>query len=486
MVVEGRSSGEVMLAGGASASTLMYDVLKAAVEAYPEALQGVAVGDSVGDFKQRYADVLPRFEATRMNSERASEIAEVLSQASRSAITWQSGGTELALAEHVAASAAPLGLESHAFGQSGRLWRRDRATETLGLELVPYAKSLVDAGSASVEVVDGISWIADQASLDLRGRRVALLGAGAELAPTRLLLECGADVLWIDVSPPPDELLSSTGLRGSVHWVPEGADLLTEPDRIRATIESFAEGLAIDLGLYAYAPGNTREWRLTASMNAIVDTLPADLVGTITMLVSPTTCGVLTSADVEGEQRRLERRPGWEAFLARIGAFGRGAGHARVGDVCTNRGIVPIQGTSYAAAQYFGKLIAAEAWATRAARYHVSANTAGISRTMSMSHPVFDAAFAGARVFGIETFAPATTAMLNGLLAIRDWLDPTSPSNRTAEYATTNDHVRALTSTRVHGGIYQLPYPVNDALRVAAALGAAKDPRRIGPMIRRR
>jgi hypothetical protein len=210
------------------------------------------------------------------------------------------------------------------------------------------------------------------------------------------------------------------------------------------------------------------------------------MVRTITMLVSPTTCGVLTSGDVAGEQRRLERRPSWEAFLARIGAFGRGPGHVRVGDVCTNRGIVPIQGTSYAAAQYFGKLIAAETWATRTARHHVSANTAGISRTMSMSHPVFDAAFAGANVFGVETYEPGTTATLNGLLAIRDWLDPASPSNPATEYATTNARAQALTSTRVHGGVYQLPYPVNDALRVAAVVGAAKDPRRIGPMIRSR
>ena len=70
---------------------------------------------------------------------------------------------------------------------------------------------------------------------------------------------------------------------------PGGADLLTESDRIHATIESFADGAAIDLGLYAYTPGRGREWRLTASMNAILDTLPTDLVRTITMLVSPTT-----------------------------------------------------------------------------------------------------------------------------------------------------------------------------------------------------
>jgi hypothetical protein len=299
-------------------------------------------------------------------------------------------------------------------------------------------------------------------------------------------LEGGADVLWIDIAPPSEDLLGSTDLRGAVYWVPEGSNLLTEPTRIRATIEAFADGSAVDIGLYGYAPGKTREWRLTAAMNAIVDALPLDLVRTITMLVSPTTCGVLTNADVEGEQRRREQRPGWQSFLERIGVFGRGLGHAQAGDVCTNRGIVPIQGASYAAAQYLGKLIAAEVWASGDARRHVSSNTAGISRTVSMSHPVFDAAFAGAAVFGVDTYEPATTATLNGLLAIRDWLDPTAPANPAAEHPTSKDLAIALTSTRIHGGVYQLPYPLDRALRVAAAIGAAKDPRRIGPMIRRR
>jgi hypothetical protein len=470
---------------------MLYEVLKRAALAFPAVFETTEFGDSADEFKKQYPDVLPRFEAARMNSHQLSEVAAVMSEAARSVIKWRSAGTELPLAEHVRGPASPLRLESRRFGDTGGLQPRlGRDRDALaGVELVRHAQHLVVEGLASAEVAEGIGWLVDRADadgLDLRNRRVVLLGAGAELAPARLLLEGGATVLWIDVIPPPADLVSSNDLRGAVYWAPEGADLLAEPHRIRATIEVFAGGNAVDIGLYAYAPGRTREWRLTAAMNAIVDALPAQLVRTITMLISPTTCGVLSAADVEGERHRRESRPGWQSLLARIGALGRGPGHARIGDVCTNRGIVPIQGTSYAAAQYLGKVITAEAWAAGDARHHVSANTAGISRTVSMSHPVFDAAFAGAEVFGIETFDPASTATLNGLLAVRDWLDPASPGNPAVEYATPRERALAVTSTRIHGGIYQLPYPLASALRVAAAMGAARDPRRLGPMMRRR
>jgi hypothetical protein len=305
-----------------------------------------------------------------------------------------------------------------------------------------------------------------------------MFGAGAELAPTRMWLEGGADVLWLDLADPPPELLDSDEMSGSLHWVAGGADLLTDPARIRATVASFAAGEAIDLGLYGYAAGRAREWRLTAVMNAIVDATPHELVRGVAMLLSPTTCGVLTPSEVDGEARRRRDRPRWQAALDRLGGFGEGPGHARQGETCTNRGIVSIQGGSYQAAQYLGKLIAAEVWATGADAIHVSANTAGVSMTESISHPVFDTAFAGANALGMETFDPRTSARLNGLLTLRDRLDPDAV---TVDPAAPNE----LFTTRVHGGIYELPYPIEPALRVATGIGVAKDPRRIVSLLRR-
>lgn len=92
----------------------------------------------------------------------------------------------------------------------------------------------------------------------------------------------------------------------------------------------------------------------------------------------------------------------------------------------------------------------------------VSANIAAITRTRSLDHPLFAAAFGGAGAFGVETFTPRQSRCVNGLLAVRDWLhpDPSVPGR-----------------IRVHGGIRTLPYPLEPALQVAAGFGFVRSPR---------
>jgi hypothetical protein len=114
-------------------------------------------------------------------------------------------------------------------------------------------------------------------------------------------------------------------------------------------------------------------------------------------------------------------------------------------------------------------------WAAADPPIRVSPNTAGVSLTGSIQHPVFETAFAGAKALGVEPFAPATTAALNGLLTLRDRLDPASAGRPLGE----------LLTTRVRGGIYVTPYPIDPALGVAAAIGMIKDPRRVAGLVRR-
>ncbi len=215
-------------------------------------------------------------------------------------------------------------------------------------------------------------------------------------------------------------------------------------------------------------------------MNAIVDALPDGLVRGAAMLLSPTTCGVLTEAELAAEAERRADAPWWLKTLDRVHAVGNGDGHTEVGSVATNRGVVSIQGGSYQAAQYVGKMLTAEVWATQDPPIKVSANTAGVSLTESLQHPVFDIAFAGAEALGVETFAPATTAALNGLLTLHDRLRHDRLDPAAAERP-----IDELFTTRVHGGIYVAPHPIDPALRVAAGIGVLKDPRRIGALIRR-
>lgn len=413
-----------------------------------------------------------------MGSGRRAEIARVIVDAARERLVMQPDRTPIG--EAVSRPAPPFPTEIQRFGPSSGLRPRVvlDGVEQQGSALADAVFAMVDRGSASPPVGEAIAWIVDRAGrdgIDLSGRRIAILGAAAELAPTRLWLEGGADVLWIDVADPPPELLDRGDLGGTLRWVPGGADLLTDADRVRATIEEFAGGEPVDVGLYAYAGGSAREWRLTAAMNAIVDALPEGVVQGVALLVSPTTCGVLSDADLAGEAERRANAPWWQRGLERVGALGRGGGHTLVGETATNRGVVSIQGGSYQGAQYVGKLLAAEVWATADATINVSANTAGVSLTESMQHPVFQTAFAGASALGVETFAPSTTVALNGLLTLHDRLDPEAADRALDD----------LFATRVHGGLYVTPYPIDPALRVAAALGVMKRPRRIGALIGR-
>ncbi len=461
-----------------SATAHLHAALQAAVSRFPDELAAAALPDDPAAFRSSYPEALPRFEAARAGSGRRVEIARTVVGAAAERLVMHPDG--IPIGDAVTRPADPLPTEVRSFGGSARL----RPCVTLGgadrsgAELVDAVSAMVARGSASASVAGAVGWLVDAAGpdgIDLTGRRIVMLGAAAELAPTRLWLEGGADVLWIDVADPPTDLLERDDLAGSLRWVPGGADLLTSPDRVRATIVEFADGNLIDLGLYAYAGGHAREWRLTAAMNAIVDALPAELVHGVAMLLSPTTCGVLTAAELAAEASRRADAPGWLRALARMRALGSGGGHTTVGDTAANRGVVSIQGGSYQGAQYIGKMLTAEVWAAADPPVSVSANTAGVSLTTSLQHPVFEIAFAGAKALDVETFAPATTAALNGLLTLRDRLDP----------AAVNRPIEELFTTRVHGGIYVTPYPIDPALRVAAAIGVLKDPRRVASLIRR-
>jgi hypothetical protein len=163
--------------------------------------------------------------------------------------------------------------------------------------------------------------------------------------------------------------------------------------------------------------------------------------------------------------------------------LGRGGGSISAntaekdGSASATRTVVSIQGTSYQAAQYLGKVMMAECWSSHGAPaaeqanpLRVSANTAAITRTRSLDHPVFAAAFGGAAAFGVETFTPRQSRSINGLLALRDWHHPDLP---------------VPGAIRVHGGIHTLPYPLEPALRIAAGFGFARSPRLLRGLLRR-
>lgn len=498
-VVADLHNGRVDLPAGTSASQLFHQILSAAVVEFPDDLTVAELPDTANDFRAHYADAVPRFEAARIASPRRTAIARYLTAQSRRSFVWMVGDEATPLAETMTASQPPLELETIAFSGTGGWTPQLPAGNgaAVGGAIEDYTAGLVGRSSATPGVAESVTWLLSDGlnaggALDLSDRRIALLGGAAELAPATAWLAAGARVLWIDVASPPAQLRRSDA-GGRLSWATGGADLLTQPQQIAATIVEFAAGGPVDVGLYAYAPGKAREWRLTAAMNAIVDALPPGVVGSVTLLVSPTTPGQLTDQELETEEQRRRERPAWQRTFDRLGLLGSGSGHATAGDVAVSRSVVSIQGSGYQAAQYLEKMMAAETWATwgpplaaASQPRHVSANVAGVSKTRSLQHPVFDAAFGGATAFEVETFTPAVTCALNALLTARDWLDPAAAGNGAAGFATEADRAAALlTSARVHGGLYVLPYPADPTLRVSAAIGAARHPSRIPAMTRR-
>lgn len=472
MATEQRT-GSVELAGGESASGMLHAVLTNAVRDFPQVFSELSWPADGKAFRGAYPYVLPDFEAARLASSQRGDIAARIVDDLAERIIWREGEAEVALSAALQQDVASPPLACHTFDGApgwqpsvvyqGRRWQADEFAE-LGRVLTERRVITAAAGRA-------FSWLQSQAlhngQLDLSGRRIAVLGGGAEMAPTRFWLRAGADVLWIDTVPPPPQWFDDAAMSGRLFWCEAGADLLRQPREVRAMLLAFADGHPLDLGLYAYAPGQARELRLTGVMNALVDSLPEAVVGSVTILVSPTTPTELSAEDLAAMQARDDNRPTWEALLTGLGLMARG-GSARRGDAAATRTVVSIQGVSYQAAQYVSKILTAERWAARGLR--VSANTAAITRTRSMTHPVFTAAFGGAAAFGVETMAPRQSRCLNGLLAVHDWLHPQRP---------------VPGSLRVHGGIHTLPYLLESALRIAAAIGFVRSPRLIRGLLAR-
>lgn len=481
-MAEINNAGEILLAGNLSALTILHEIVGDAVTSFPEVFDGAGVPSGTDAFRKSYADVLPRFEAHRLASSQAAAIALHMVRKLRTYIVWNDGKTPRPLHEVLGQPVAPLPLSNLAFsGEPG--WQPSfvyQGERWQGAQLAQLGELLVSRNVVSATAGSALTWLAEavvsDGKIDLSGRRIAVLGGGAEMAPTRLWLEAGADVLWLDTKPPPQDWQTQSALSGRIFWPTANVDLLTQPQAVLATLSEFADGSPLDLGLYAYAPGKAREIRLTACMNALVDALPTENIASVTMLVSPTTPTALGVQDLAATQAREASRPKWESLLARVGLLGSGGGSVVVGDAATTRTVVNIQGASYQAAQYLGKILMAQSWASygqlsapHPQPLRVSANTAAITRTRSLDHPVFAAAFGGAAALGVETLTPRQSRCLNGLLAVHDWLNADAPP---------------VGQVRVHGGLHTLPYPLGQALRVAAAIGFVRSPRLLKGLFR--
>ena len=125
--------------------------------------------------------------------------------------------------------------------------------------------------------------------------------------------------------------------------------------------------------------------------------------------------------------------------------------------------LVVEQGPNYAMAK---RLQQWRALVARADGHRVAFNVAPSTTTASVvSNPLLAAGFRGAKAFGVEVFAPATT---NALMAAM-WVHQLRTAPRDFAHP-----LKLLVHTANHGGLWRLPYRPRSVLPMAALLGFVK------------
>ena len=199
--------------------------------------------------------------------------------------------------------------------------------------------------AAGVEdVLEHPEWLA------LEGRRIVLLGAGAEMGPLEQLAAWGADVLAVDLPSQAQRVqaLARAGA-GTVRTPGDGADLLAALPELRAWIGEHDDGRDLVVASHVYADGGAHV-RLAAAADALVADLPG---AAFAALATPTDCYLAPDDAVREARRRWERRGALRLLQAPLRAASAGrllrpayAGGRRLAD-----GLVRQQGPELRARQ---------------------------------------------------------------------------------------------------------------------------------------
>jgi hypothetical protein len=478
-------SPHVLLPEGESGTDVFHRALLRATERF-EGLAQAGIPTDGRAFRKTLPEAIVRFEALRCAIPERIDVARHLTETLLASLHFghPDGSDRTPLAAHLAA-ARPDPKLARIHGTATAGWHPDvtfRGVRYAGAEVGKLVDLLRAEHAITASAADGMRWALarlDRADRDgrlvLTGERFALLGAQAELAPTRLLLEAGAEVLWVDRVAPSALAAAPSTFAGTLVTADASGDLIASPADVMATLRAFAGDDRVHMGLFAYAPGRGRELRLAATMDALVRALGGARVRSVALLVSPTTPGEVSADDLANAKTRRGRAPLWVKALERARLLDA-PGHHQHHDTHISRSIVALQGPTYLAAQYLAKMMTTEQLAVDGldgVSIAISANVAGITATKSLEHPLFTAGFLGAPKFGIEIFAPDLTRTLMTLLMVSDLFNPEAPH---AVAATPRDKGRAVGGQAVHGGVRTLPWGIDRTIRVGAVLGLGKRP----------
>ncbi|HEX6872614.1 MAG TPA: hypothetical protein VF163_16070 [Micromonosporaceae bacterium] len=336
----------------------------------------------------------------------------------------------------------------------------------------------VGAGVIEPSCAEAVRLVADNPDwLRLDGRRVVVLGAGAEMGPLTALLRWGAEVAAVDLPRPAmwQRILTTVDRHaGRVHLpvspdhdlasgVGLGADLRQDLPRVCQWLADQPGPLV--LGNYVYAEGAAHV-QVTMAVDGLTEHLRArrsDL--TLAFLATPTDVFAVPADAVEEANRRYAEGGGISRIRrpARMLSAGRlfARNYPPGADPGINDSLVLQQGPNYALAKRLQR------WRATVARQQgtpVSLRVAPATRTRSVvKNRLLAAAYAGAHRFGIEVFEPATSNTLMAALLVHD-LRVDRPA---AEHPWQEEAFAAA-----HGGLWRQPYAPRSVLGIAVLLGA--------------
>lgn len=341
-----------------------------------------------------------------------------------------------------------------------------------GAELARQLDTWVAGGVVEPSCAEAVRRVAANPDwLDLSDLRVVALGAGAEMAPVPALLRWGGEVVAVDLPRPAIwRRLAETAARygGKLHApVPgpgasieeAGVDLLRDLPAVAAWLRGFDGRLV--LGTYAYADGGTH-----VRLAAAADALAVDLLGqradtALAWLATPTDVYAVPAEAVAHSARAYQRRAALARPLAWLTA-GRmlRRNYPPGADPGVIDCLVAQQGPNYALAKRIQR------WRATVARQRggtVSLVVAPMTRTRSvLRNRALAAAYAGAHVFGVEVFEPATSNTLMAALLVHDLRHPVPPRPHPWQ-----DEAAAA----AHSGVWRAAYAPRSALGLAAAIG---------------
>ncbi len=341
------------------------------------------------------------------------------------------------------------------------------------------------ASSALNTVMDNPEW------LSLSGRRVAVLGAGAQTSPLPTLMSWGVEVLAVDL-PRPDlweRIVASAKEGASTVHIPvradlkgkvakrAGANVIEDTPELAQWLRGFDDAQTV-IGVYIYADGPLH----------VQATLAADVLGTtltaegqdIAMAYAgtPSDC-FLVSPDVVEDSNARRRSRSWRAFELPMRTLTVGKLYSPAYDEMLESSdgeemgivdaVVTQQGPNYSLAKRLQRWRTVESWRQgQTASFNVAPPTWTVSVTKNR---ILAAGYYGARSAGLEVFAPETMSVLMAALLVYDLNTP--PRDEHPELGITRDGV--------HGGYWRVPYDIRSTLLYT---GLAGIPRAYAPDIR--